>query len=69
MESAEQPFYTLSGGHKMPMLGLGTDGITDPAIIARAITEIGYRTIDTASRYGNEAIVGEATRMSKVPRD
>jgi len=64
----EQPHYTLSSGHKMPMLGLGTDGITDPNIISRAITEIGYRTIDTATRYGNEAVVGDAVKACGVPR-
>ena len=44
------------------MLGLGTDGITDPEIIARAVREIGYRTIDTASRYKNEEVVGQAVK-------
>jgi diketogulonate reductase-like aldo/keto reductase len=44
------------------MLGLGTDGITDPEIIVRAIQEIGYRTIDTASRYKNEECVGKAIK-------
>ena len=46
----------------MPMIGLGTDGITDPSIIARAIQEIGYRTIDSASRYKNEEVVGNGVR-------
>ena len=63
----EQPRYTLSSGYKMPMLGLGTDGITDPTIIARAVKEIGYRTIDTASRYKNEDTVGEAIKMITKP--
>ena len=47
----------------MPMIGLGTDGIQDPVIIAKAITEIGYRTIDTASRYKNEEAVGKALQI------
>ena len=48
----------------MPMLGLGTDGITDPVIISRAILEIGYRTIDTASRYKNEEVIGQAVKLA-----
>ena len=47
----------------MPLIGLGTDGIQDPSIIAKAITDIGYRTIDTASRYKNEEAVGHAIKI------
>ena len=47
----------------MQRIGLGTDGIFETNIIAKAITEIGYRTIDTASRYKNESTVGEAIKM------
>ncbi len=47
----------------MPMIGLGTDGIQDPSIIAKAVTDIGYRTIDTASRYKNEEAVGHAIKI------
>lgn len=63
------PTYTLGSGDRMTMIGLGTDGITDPQIIAKAITDIGYRTIDTASRYKNEAVVGEAIKLSGVRRE
>lgn len=59
----QQPYYKLSSGHLMPRLGLGTDGITDPQIISKAVKEIGYRTIDTASRYKNEEVVGEAVKQ------
>jgi len=44
----------------MPMIGLGTDKIFDVNIITKAITDIGYRTLDTASRYNNEDAVGKA---------
>jgi diketogulonate reductase-like aldo/keto reductase len=47
----------------MPKIGLGTDGIQDPAIIAKAVTDIGYRLIDTASRYKNEEAVGKAIKI------
>jgi len=43
----------------MPMIGLGTDGIADPEIIYKAIVDVGYRLIDTASRYKNEEPVGK----------
>ncbi|TNV76708.1 hypothetical protein FGO68_gene6488 [Halteria grandinella] len=65
------PVYTLSSGHSMPMIGLGTDGITDPTIIARAVTDLGYRLLDTASRYKNEHVVGQAITLaaSQVKRE
>lgn len=54
----------------IPLLGLGTYPLTN-AEVMRAITtalEIGYRHIDTAQMYGNEAQVGEAIRQSGVAR-
>ncbi len=56
--TAQPPTYRLTSGEDLPLLGLGTDGITEPQVIERAIEEIGYRLIDTASRYKNEAVVG-----------
>ena len=58
------PTFTLSSGHKIPLIGLGTDGIQDPEIISRAIVEIGYRLIDTASRYKNEQAVGSGVNLA-----
>ena len=52
------PSYTLSSGHTIPLIGLGTDGIQNADVISKAIVEIGYRLIDTASRYKNEQAVG-----------
>jgi diketogulonate reductase-like aldo/keto reductase len=62
-KGADIPVYELSSGYSIPRIGLGTDGITDPSIISRAITEIGYRVLDTASRYKNEQAVGAAVKM------
>ena len=45
--------HRLSNGAMMPVLGLGTFGIRDAAVIERAIVEIGFRHIDTAPIYGN----------------
>jgi diketogulonate reductase-like aldo/keto reductase len=44
----------LSSGYKIPLIGLGTSNILDPTIIEKAISEVGYRMIDDASRYKNE---------------
>lgn len=54
----------------MPILGLGTWAIDDTAaqsVVSQALG-IGYRLIDTASMYGNEAGVGAAITKSDIPR-
>jgi 2,5-diketo-D-gluconate reductase B len=51
-----------------PPVGLGTMGIQDADAIARAI-DLGYRHLDTAQVYDNEAVVGEGIRRSNVPRE
>ena len=43
----------LMNGQEMPVLGFGTFTITEAAPIEQAI-KLGYRHLDTASRYGNE---------------
>ncbi|HGU9823770.1 TPA: 2,5-didehydrogluconate reductase DkgB [Enterobacter cancerogenus] len=54
-----------------PALGLGTFRLKDDVVIASVKTalELGYRTIDTAQIYENEAAVGQAIEESGVPRD
>ncbi|WP_254769206.1 aldo/keto reductase [Salinilacihabitans rarus] len=52
----------------LPAVGLGTMGIEEPAPIETAL-ELGYRHLDTAQIYGNEAVVGEAIARSDVPRE
>ena len=47
------------GSGFMPRMGFGTSLITDASIIESAI-RVGYRHLDTASFYDNEAVVGEA---------
>jgi diketogulonate reductase-like aldo/keto reductase len=62
--------YTLGNGVDIPKLGLGTWFIDDD-IAAQAVrdaTAFGYRHIDTAQAYGNEAGVGEGIRTCGVPR-
>ncbi|WP_266076209.1 aldo/keto reductase [Haladaptatus caseinilyticus] len=51
-----------------PEIGLGTMGIDDPERIASAI-EMGYRHLDTAQIYENEAVVGRGIELADVPRE
>jgi len=64
------PSITLNDGNAIPQLGFGVYQV-DPAETAEAVgraLEIGYRHIDTAEMYGNEAGVGEAIRASGLDR-
>ena len=65
------PDVSLNDGRSIPQLGFGVFQI-DPADTAQAVRtalEIGYRHIDTAEMYGNEAEVGEGIRTSGLDRD
>jgi 2,5-diketo-D-gluconate reductase A len=56
----------------MPTLGLGVFQVADPAVCERSVRdaiEAGYRSIDTAAAYLNEEAVGNAIKLSGVPRD
>ncbi|WP_051549548.1 aldo/keto reductase [Nocardioides sp. URHA0032] len=61
----------LPGGSSMPLLGFGTWQITgeDAVRATAAALEAGYRHLDTATVYGNEAEVGRALADSGVARD
>jgi len=64
-------YVTLNNGVKMPWLGFGTFKIPDGEEVERAVLwalEAGYRSIDTAGMYRNEAGVGRAVRRSGIPR-
>lgn len=60
----------LNDGHAMPQLGLGVWQVRDEqaAEIVAAALQAGYRSVDTAAIYGNEAGVGEGLRASGLPR-
>src|SRR5919107_3113520 len=62
---------TLAGGARIPLLGFGTWQIKgDDAVRATSSAlESGYRHLDTATVYGNEAEVGRALAESGVPRE
>ncbi|MFK3681416.1 MULTISPECIES: aldo/keto reductase [Pseudomonas] len=62
---------TSQHGLDMPTIGLGTWPMTG-AECTRAVhqaLELGYRHIDTATAYDNEAAVGQALRDSRVARE
>lgn len=62
--------YTLSNEVSIPKLGLGTWFIKDEnaAQAVREAVKLGYRHIDTAQAYGNEAGVGEGVRTCGIQR-
>lgn len=64
------PRLSLSDGSTIPQLGVGTYKV--PAEVTAGLVEgalaAGYRHIDTAALYGNEAEVGEGLRASGVAR-
>jgi 2,5-diketo-D-gluconate reductase A len=65
------PTIHLNDGHSIPQLGFGVF-LVDPPETERIVTdalEVGYRHIDTAAAYGNEAGVGAAIAKSGIPRD
>ncbi len=62
---------TLNTGDSIPQLGLGVFKVEDDIceqIVLDAL-EVGYRHIDTAMIYRNEAAVGRAIAKSGIPRD
>jgi len=55
----------------IPLLGLGTFRLKDQVVIdsvSQALA-LGYRAVDTAQIYGNEAEVGQAVAASGIPRE
>lgn len=63
--------FTLNTGDKIPAIGLGTwqSKPNEVTTAVEAALKAGYRHIDTAAAYGNEAEVGAGIKNSGVPRD
>jgi len=64
-------YVTLNNDLKMPQLGFGVWQVPDEqatVAVSKAL-EVGYRLIDTAMIYKNEAGVGRAIKQSQVPRE
>ena len=68
--TSDVPDITLNNGISIPQVGIGVFKIPpDQTRAATALAiEVGYRHIDTAELYGNEAGVGEAVRESGIDR-
>lgn len=67
-----QPTIRLHNGIEMPQVGLGVWQAAEGREVVEAVgvaLRVGYRSIDTAKIYGNEAGVGRAIRESGVPRE
>jgi len=66
-----QPSITLNDGTAIPQVGFGVFKVPpeDTQKVVLAALEAGYRHIDTAQMYRNEAGVGAAIRASGIPRD
>jgi len=70
--SQESQSFDVPTNDGMPVLGLGTWENDDPAQCTESVTtalEAGYRHVDTAQIYGNEAAVGEGIAESDVDRE
>ena len=70
--TADGRAVVLADGNQLPMLGLGVWQVPDGPVCVNAVRwalELGYRHIDTAQAYGNEASVGKALRDSGMTRD
>jgi len=63
---------TLNNGIRIPLLGFGVFQITDEAACEQSVVDAigtGYRLIDTAASYLNEAAVGRGIRRSGLARE
>lgn len=66
-----EPSLPLVSGTTIPAIGVGTWPLDDAesARMLRSAFDIGFRLVDTAENYGNEAGVGAAVRESGIDRD
>ncbi|WP_448321236.1 aldo/keto reductase [Streptomyces sp. CO7] len=71
MSTRSVPTVTLNNGVEIPQLGFGVFQVPDEDTTAAvtAALEAGYRSIDTAAIYGNEAGVGKAIADSGIARE
>src|SRR5690349_20572561 len=67
----DQTSLTLNDGTVLPRIGFGTYPLRGEDGIEAMVSalQLGYRHLDTAVNYENEAEVGEALRRSGIPRD
>jgi 2,5-diketo-D-gluconate reductase A len=69
--SSQVPSIPLGSDVEIPQLGFGVFQVPpeDTAAVTARALQVGYRHIDTAAAYANEAGVGEAVRTSGLDRD
>jgi diketogulonate reductase-like aldo/keto reductase len=69
--AATVPTVSLNDGNSIPVIGLGVGELSDSETerAVSAALEAGYRLIDTAAAYGNEAAVGRAISASGLARE
>lgn len=69
--SGSLPHVALNDGTSIPQFGLGVYQVPpdDTGALVRTALGMGYRHVDTAQQYGNEAGVGRGLRDSGVPRE
>lgn len=70
MNNEKVPFVLLNDGHTMPQLGIGVWRASEAETeysVSEAL-QTGYRLIDTAAMYQNEAAVGRAANASGLAR-
>lgn len=70
-KNGQAPTIRLSSGYDMPVVGLGTYSLTGDVCVnsVKSAISLGFRKIDTAHMYGNEAELGRGVRESGVPRE
>ncbi len=68
---ASQTSLELDGGYQIPAVGFGTWEVTGDAVYPalRTAIDVGYRHIDTAYGYENEAEIGRTLRDCGVDRE
>ena len=71
MSELSIPTTALADGTVFPLIGFGTSGMkgTRGADAVAAALRAGYRLVDTAAQYGNEAAVGQGLRDSGLDPD
>ena len=70
MPDLKAPIVEANGAH-MPQIGLGTMTLKDDVCVqaVKNALQMGYRHLDTAAHYGNEAENGEGLRQSGIKRE
>ncbi len=63
------PRLSLNDGRTIPQLGFGLWQVGDTARVVEQALALGYRLVDGAAIYGNEAGLGQGLRAAGLPRD